>query len=334
MNALMHAGLRDYLSPATPTSINAPRSNPRIPVGPDAPLPQGIRPIPNSSQQNKKSNAQIPYPRLAVNTSAFGGLQKTISEGDVAFIERVEHPKRRLATDDGKSIRVYTLEQVNAKFADTLVTEDDGKALSNVISVDGVINNVDGLDTNHEFRDYAMANVAIQGPCRLSVTPEETRRVSIGDVLYIGISVVPTFTEAEAEAEAGAEAAPIKYKLQLVRFFSCDVTRMNPKATTKTLFAEQFDTIKYAWSVGRIIDTNQSHKMMTINVGIDLVRETADAMLDEMTRTLALKEGEQPRAPGGPVINTQPIKASVRDQLWRRWRRADGIPELPALNPL
>ena len=264
----MHAGLQGYLLPADRTSISAPATNPRLPVGPAAPLPPGIRPIPTSSQTNKKTNAQIVYARTAVNTTAFGGLNKTIAEGDVAFVERLIHPKRKLETEGGKIVRVYTMEQINAKFADTRVETDTGKEISDFFSVDGVVNNLDGLDTHNEFRDHAIANTAIQGPCRLGVSREEARRVQIGDVLYIGLRATPR--DPLPGAPAGAKPT---YKLELYRFFSGDVTHMRPELMRK------LDDTKIAWSVGRIIDAKQSHLMTTINVGVDRVEELTDEMI-------------------------------------------------------
>ena len=324
MNARLHSGLNGYLLPATKTAVVAPNNNPRLPVGPAGALPTGPSPLPNTSQTNKKTNAQIVYARTAVNTTAFGGLHKTIAEGDVAFVERVTHPKRRLATEDGKIIRVYTMEQLNAKFADVRARSEIGDELSDCFSVDGVVNNLDGLDVNHEFRDYAIANTAIQGPCRLAVSAEEAKRVQIGDVLYIGLHV--TEREDRLEGEDGP-----RYKLELFRFFSSDVTRMKPGKS----FDEKLTDTKRAWAVGRIIDSNQSHRMTTIHVGVDQVQELNDAMLDMVIRDKRLTEIEgappgrytqtidRQKEGGGIVVLEYVLNASVKEQLRQRWRRAE-----------
>jgi hypothetical protein len=321
----MHAGLQGYLLPADRTSISAPATNPRLPVGPAASLPPGIRPIPTSSQTNKKTNAQIVYARTAVNTTAFGGLNKTIAEGDVAFVERLTHPKRKLTQiEQGKIVRVYTMEQINAKFADTRVETNTGKEISDYFSVDGVVNNLDGLDTHNEFRDHAIANTAIQGPCRLGVSREEARRVQIGDVLYIGLRA----TQRDPLPNAPAGASPT-YKLELFRFFSGDVTRGRPELMQK------LDDTKIAWSVGRIIDSNQSHLMTTVNVGVDRVEELTDEMiklmvtkkrLDEIDATKRLYRETIDRRPQGVrdvIVLEMTIEASVKEQLRRRWRKAE-----------
>ena len=324
MNARLQSGLNGYLLPATKTAVVAPNNNPRLPVAPAGALPTGPSPLPNTSQTNKKTNAQIVYARTAVNSTAFGGLNKTIAEGDVAFVERLTHPKRKLTqVEQGKMIRVYTMEQINTKFADTRVPTDSGKEIADFFSVDGVVNNLDGLDTHNEFRDYAIANTAIQGPCRLAVSAEEAKRVQIGDVLYIGLHVT------ERDALEG-EAEPT-YKLELYRFFSSDVTRMK----TGSAFDEKLDKTKRAWAVGRIIDSNQSHRMATIHVGVDQVQELNDAMLDMVIRDKRLTEIEgappgrytqtidRQKEGGGIVVLEYVLNASVKEQLRQRWRRAE-----------
>ena len=327
MNARLHSGLSGYLLPAARTAVNAPESNPRLPVQPAGALPKGPSPFANTSQTNKKTNATIVYARTAVNTIAFGGLNRTIAEGDVAFVERLTHPKRRLATDDGKVVRVYTLEQINSKFADMRVPTDTGKELSDFFSVDGVTNNLDGLDEQNEFRDFAIANVALQGPCRLAVSADEAKKVQIGDVLYIGLQVIKRDDKPEDPS----------YKLELFRFFSSEVTRLKTKPTDKGGLDLKLENTKLAWAVGRIIDTHQSHRMLTINVGVAHVQEITDAMLDlvmtdkrreEISREdkiLKYKEEIDRRRQGvvGVLILEVTVEQTVRDQLQRRWRRAE-----------
>ena len=169
-----------------------------------------------------------------------------------------------------------------------------------------MVNNLDGLDVNHEFRDYAIANTAIQGPCRLAVSAEEAKRVQLGDVLYIGLHV--TEREDQLEGEDGP-----RYKLELYRFFSSDVTRMKP-----TAFVEKLDTTKRAWAVGRIIDSNQSHRMTTIHVGVDQVQELSEAMLDMVVRDKRLAEIEG-RAPAPVHADHRPEKGG-----WRNHRARGG----------
>ena len=324
MNFQLQSGLNGYLLPSQKTAVVAPGNNPRLPVEPAGQLPTGPSPLPNTSQTNKKTNAQIVYARTAVNSTAFGGLNRTIAEGDVAFVERLTHPKRKLTTEQGKIVRVYTVEQINSKFANTRVPTNMGKEITDFFSVDGVVNNLDGLDTHNEFRDHAIANTAIQGPCRLGVSAEEARRVQIGDVLYIGLQVT------EREALDGETDA--KYKLELYRFFSSDVTRMK----TGSPFEQQLDKTKRAWAVGRIIDANQSHRMATINVGVDQVQEITDAMLDMMVSEKRLEEIDREekiaryketldRKKEGVrdlIVLEMTVERPVKEQLERRWRRA------------
>ena len=115
MNQQMHAGLRDYLSASSPTSITAPKTSPRLPVGPNGSIPFGIRPIPTSSQSNKKTNAQIPYQRMAVASEAVvGGVYESAKEGEIVLVERVLTAKRKANLSEGKMTKVLTVEQVNA----------------------------------------------------------------------------------------------------------------------------------------------------------------------------------------------------------------------------
>jgi hypothetical protein len=285
--ALMHEGLRNYLSPAVTTAISAPGSNPRLPVGPAAPLPPGIRPIPNSSQQNKKTNVQIPYARRAVHEDGpVGGLLKIITEGDVAFAERATIAKRKLGdstTPDGSVVRVRTMDHFNQKYGDRELTRLEAAEAANSVSVDGVVNNVDGADPYNEFRDHTIANVAIQGPCRLGVTREEMKRVVIGDALYIGLR--STELEKGAEGEEGGEGEgagdDARFKLQMVRFFASDIWR-NKVA---------LEGLAMAWHVGRIMDTHQSNLMLTINVSVNRI-ETFDVQeILELVRTQGWRKG-------------------------------------------
>jgi len=354
--ALMHEGLRNYLSPAVTTAITAPGSNPRLPVGPAAPLPPGIRPIPNSSQQNKKTNVQIPYARRAVHEDGpVGGLLKVITEGDVAFAERATIAKRKLGdstTPDGSVVRVRTMEHFNQKYGDRELTALEGEEAANSVSVDGVVNNVDGADPYNEFRDHAIANVAIQGPCRLGVTREEMKRVVIGDALYIGLRATKLEKEGEDEGEGeGEEAGPgeARFKVQLVRFFASDIWR-NKVAV---------EDLRLAWHVGRIMDTHQSNLMLTINVSVNRIEPFEKDEILELVRTQGWRKGrggyidlesnrvvdeypdqnkmmkmmndysadrigrfwyEFDRTSSGGVKTLRPVlKASVGEQLKRRW---------------
>ncbi len=358
--ALMHEGLRNYLSPTVTTAVTAPSSNPRLPVGPAAPLPPGIRPIPNSSQQNKKTNVQIPYPRRAVHEDGpVGGLLKTITEGDVAFAERATIAKRKLGdstTPDGSVVRVRTMEHFNLKYGDRELTPLEAAEARDSVSVDGVVNNVDGADPYNEFRDHAIANVAIQGPCRLGVTREEMKRVVIGDALYIGLRATEVEKEGKEEGEeegeeAGEEAGPgePRFKLQMVRFFASDISRKKVA----------LEDLRVAWHVGRIMDTHQSNLMLTINVAVNRIEPFDKEEILELVRTQGWRKGrggyidlendrivdeytdqnkmmkmindysadrigrfwyEFDRTRSGGVKTLRPVlPASVEDQLKRRW---------------
>ena len=95
----LHEQLKGYLEPSrTPNSVVAPTAalNARLPLGPDAPLPIGIRPVPASTQTSKKTNAQLPYVRKLVKDGS-RGVFRYATEGDVVFVERsVAHGARKV----------------------------------------------------------------------------------------------------------------------------------------------------------------------------------------------------------------------------------------------
>ena len=66
----VHEGLNNYIkSLKGPGEVGVPNVQPRLPLGPDAPIPGGMRPIPTSSQAPKKTNATIVYARTAMNST-------------------------------------------------------------------------------------------------------------------------------------------------------------------------------------------------------------------------------------------------------------------------
>ena len=79
-----HEGLNNYLkSLKTAGEVGVPDLQPRLPLGPDAPIPPGLRPIPTSSQAPKKTNATIVYARTAMNSTR-EDIMGQIRVGDVA----------------------------------------------------------------------------------------------------------------------------------------------------------------------------------------------------------------------------------------------------------
>ena len=216
----INEGLRNYLYGPLQPSNPGPAStrSPRLPLGPDAPIPPGRRPIPNSSEQNKKTNVQIPCARMA---------PVPIAEGEIVCVQHAPSYLKRKAGTPGhesqKTVQVYTLEQANASLAAharrgdpaaplTIVdadakpwTEGEGTAAEagrGRFRLDGVVNNSehDGMLQPPYVGDYGsslcLVNVAVQGPCRLindDARRCDMRRTHCGSVVYVGIWQRVTF---------------------------------------------------------------------------------------------------------------------------------------------
>ncbi len=255
----MHEFLQGYLGPSSgPPTFGVPSQplNARLPVSPGDAIPGGIRPIPTSSQSNKKTNAQIPYVRLVFSETGTAGLRSAPKEGDIVLVERTtitrkeDQPGARLGHGTNSYAHTRTIESLNknelAEERDDPYTYD-----SFPYRLDGVINNVDSEDPQNEYRDYTIANVAIYGPCRLD-HGEETRccfkKTLPGSVLYVGL---------EAIEEGG------KFKHKLVRFSSMQLSR-----GVYTLEDRPSRTLVCAWTLGRIMDSNQSKNMVTVLVDV------------------------------------------------------------------
>lgn len=220
----------------------------------------------------------VVYPRAAVDTSSFDELNKTIVVGDIAFVERVAPSKRRVDNALHKHVRIFTMDQVNAKFATTLITTADGevptgKELFDRFSLDGIVNAMGGEMGEHtEFGEYVVAYTAVMGHCHFSVTAEEGARVKVGDLLHIGLHVV----EREPLPDAPRGAAVV-YKLQLFRFFDKDVTRSD----LPTGLFQMLAALKVARLVGAVVatSTDQGAPSVTINIDIDPLAEVTETLL-------------------------------------------------------
>ena len=105
-------------------------------------------------------------------------------EGDIVMVERdltynaVKHAAARLGGTAGSMCRVRTLQDVDAELqrrASDLKTRFVAPGNPKITaddrifpwSVDGVVNNVDNEDKFNEYKEHTIANVAVQGPCRL-----------------------------------------------------------------------------------------------------------------------------------------------------------------------
>jgi hypothetical protein len=127
---------------------------------------------------------------------------------------------------------------------------------------DGVVNNLDGADPTNEFKDFAIANVALQGFVRFSTLPfgdeavghnfpsifTSQKGVRNGDRVYL------VFTNDEEDANNKR-----KYRFRLVL----------ASHITTGKFLPTNEAVGMAWSLGRVVDGNQSKNMVTLCVGIE-----------------------------------------------------------------
>ena len=289
-----HEGLRNYLAEATPPpAAPAPGLNPRRPLQrPDGPVPPGVRPIPTSSQGPKRTNAQIPYARQAATSLEECGTAGLPEEGDVVFAVRAPHysggmPRQRAGaamtkqSGTGALVKVLTVEQVNARLErEAAVTADAIYDLETFpYSLDGVVNNVDGLDEENEFKDHAIANVAIQGHVRLDHSEGKRccmQRTLPGSHLHVGLVAVPQLEDDGSPTTNAAGAALFKHRLE--RFSSMMITNMkydplfnhNPDGTAMDQNKRPF--MSAAWVLGVVTDSNQSNNMLRIHVDVRPIR--------------------------------------------------------------
>jgi len=266
----MHEVLGPYLSPISPpTAVSVPNgTQTRLPVAPSDAIPGGLRPIPTTTQSNKKTNVQIPYMRRATEAQGVAGVWgPSVAEGSIAFVERqqlVPHDHRR-ANGMGPNafVDVYSVEQVNEAIKELRVvpyTYDDFP-----YRLDGVVNNVDGADASHEFKDHTIVNMAVQGHCRLDHraayrADEEVAKTSA--TIYVGL-----FATRERLVGGGGYTDWVH---RLERFSSNMVTRDTIDLGDETMTTLRF--LAFAWVVGRVVDPAQSKSMLTIHVDVRPVR--------------------------------------------------------------
>ena len=266
----MHEFLTGYLGPSSgPPTFGVPSKplNARLPLSPGDSIPEGHRPIPTSSEANKKTNAQIPYVRQVYSQTGIAGVRMAPKEGDIVLVERTtmnrkeDQPGARLGHSTNSYAYTRTIESLNPELAeprDEAYTYD-----SFPYRLDGVINNVDSEDPQHEFRDYTIANVAVYGPCRLD-HGEATRccfkKTLPGSVLYVGLE--------------SKEAAGGKFTHKLVRFSSAQLSRG----------AHELESpgrkLVCAWALGMIMDSNQSKDMVTVMVNVSPIRTVGPDMAE------------------------------------------------------
>jgi len=260
-----HEGLANYLQPlGAPGDVRVGGLQPRQPVAPGGSIPGGFNPIPASSQGPKRTNATIVYSRTAVaDTRKLGRLGKFFKEGDVVFTQRLAPP---IKDPMGQNVKVTSVQLLNqdlkdhgpmnlAEYAKFFEARDGAFKWS----PDGVVNNLDGADPENEFKDFAVANVAIQGFVRFSTLPfgDETRGHNFPHLFMKkgarnGDRVFLSLVSRQAAVEDKREYA--------FQFFL---------ASHVTLGKTNANTIEKVWRIGRIVDGNQSKNMVTVCVDVE-----------------------------------------------------------------
>ncbi len=263
-----YEGLANYLQPSgAPGNVGVVGLQPRQPVGPTGQIPGGFQPIPTSSQGPKRTNATIVYSRTAVtDAQTMGPLVNSFGEGDVVFTERFAPA---LKSPQGQNVKVMSMQRLNhdilkagpmdAAEAKVFFGAKDG---SMKFSPDGIVNNLDGADPENEYKDFAIANVAIQGFCRFSTLSLPQKNARNGDKVFLALTTRPS----------RKVAGKSEYRFEL--FLASHIT------TGKT-FAEGASEITMAWRLGRVVDGNQSKNMITLCVGVEPVYDPVNRLQRE-----------------------------------------------------
>ena len=301
----VHEGLNGYIqSLNAPGEVSAPNVKPRLPVGPDAKIPNGLRPIPSSSQAPKKTNATLVYSRTAVNSNRddefgrvrptdVGGLAMAIAEGDLVFTLRAAPATR---APMGQNVKSFSMARVN----EILKNESELPAMHATRThfnwrPDGVCNNLDGEDPHNEFKDFGIANVAIGGFVRFSTLalPPASKLRNTDRVLLALVS----------------SKKSTLYKFVL--FTSHQIT------VEKLPF--EYDNVVLAWTIGRVVDGKQSKSMTTLCVCIDQIAP-------EQSEWPYMLVADDKKA--GSMVAKHVKKYTVTQQLKRLWLDGSNAKEL------
>jgi len=131
--------------------------------------------------------AALHYPRAVVDTALYNRNNKSVVAGDIVFVERTDpNAKRRGKVEHAQNIRVYTMAQVNAKFANRRIACVDGEPptgheLFHEFSIDGVVHSVDEEPQEREdLGQFTIAQTAVHGACRMTLSAEDAKHVKKG----------------------------------------------------------------------------------------------------------------------------------------------------------
>ena len=170
----------------------------------------------------------------------------------------------------GQNVKVISLRMLNEDLRrmGPMNSEEAGEAfIDNDLHFkwcpDGVVNNLDGADPTNEFKDFAIANVAIQGFVRFSTLPFgpearghnfpktfiSNKGVRNGDRVYLALMSRPS--------DAGDGKKLYQFQFFLASHVTLDKLDMGP--------------VEKVWRMGRVVDGNQSKNMVTLCVDVESV---------------------------------------------------------------
>ena len=109
-----------------------------------------------------------------------------------------------------------------------------------------MVNNIDGNDFNGDFRDDTLLNVVVQGPVRIKKSARP--RSSVCSMVFVGL-----FQTTQDDKTNDM----FKHELTVFSALSFD-----------KLSKEKKNKLQFAWKIGKIIDTNQSKNLETVNVSL------------------------------------------------------------------
>jgi hypothetical protein len=276
-----HEGLANYLQPiGAPGGVSVTGLQPRQPVSPGGAIPGGFRPIPTSSQRPKPTNATIVYARTAMpHTKHLGRVGLSMSEGDLVFTERIAPATK---TPMGLNVKVYSLQRINQEIEEAgpmSLSEFTGFFFTRdakfKFGPDGIVNNLDGEDPLNEYKDYAIANVAIHGFVRFSTLALPQKSARNGDKLFLALT----------QRESGD-----KWVFKFELFLASHVTtgKFDP------------DVVANCWRIGRVVDGNQSKNMITVCVSVEPVLDPKVQLKREWlsgAKAVAFEKANPPQQP-------------------------------------
>lgn len=200
----------NYRTQLRPPDVQAHVLQPRMPLTtPISSVPGPPTPLPTTTQQNKKTNVQIPVARMSL---------APILEGSIVFVERKPHykgamrgPSTPLTVTSLRGLNAYLHASTTKAIAEGGLLADakacrvglrklafgvspEAEAFADVDEfpweLDGVVNNSE-TDAHPEDSSAVITNVAVQGPCRLINNDEQQRcemqKSHAGSVLYVGV---------------------------------------------------------------------------------------------------------------------------------------------------